>query len=75
MPGLGQDGVDRVAVQPAGAYLAAQLLRRLLGESETVRPRLGHGLIGVGGGQDAGGGREHLTTSGARWQPEPSIRS
>jgi hypothetical protein len=49
----------RVGVQPSSARLLADGLGGLVWrERPAVRPRLGHRVIGVGGGQQPGGARE-----------------
>ena len=51
--GGAEHGLDRVAVEPAGRDLGAQLGGRVVGASaRAVRPRLAHRLVGVGGAED-----------------------
>ena len=61
VPGGGQDGVGRVAVEAAGRHLVAQhpLGRRCV-DRRAVRPRLAQPVVDVGGGQDAGATRDGL---------------
>ena len=66
VPSFSQHGTDGVTVQSAHSCLATQFLSRLLGgQRGTVGARLGHGLVGIGGGQDARRGRETLARGGA----------
>jgi hypothetical protein len=60
MTGSGEHGVDGIAIQFAFARGALQLLRGLVGrERSAMRARFDLGLIHLGCGEDAHGGREH----------------
>src|SRR5438067_1132104 len=66
VPRLGQHRLDGVAIQSAGPYFAAHLLRSLLGKKRrTMRSWLSHRPVRIGGGHDAGGGRQRLARAGA----------
>ena len=59
LPGRGQDGGHRVAIEPSGARLSSELVRRLLRRQRLpVGTRRGHRPVGVGRGQHAGRHRQ-----------------
>ena len=60
MAGRGQHAAYGFTIEPPGTHLAPQFLGRLLRRPRgTVRARFGHGMIDIGGGEYAGGGRQH----------------
>jgi hypothetical protein len=59
MPGRGEDGIDRFAVEPPRLDLGPQLAGRvLLGAGRPIRPRLPHRLVRVGCRQNPGEPRD-----------------
>ena len=67
MAGRGEHRLDRVGVEPTGPHVGPQLGCRVVGRARlAVRPRLAHGLVGVGGAQDAGERRDRAAGQASR---------